>query len=46
MTLTLKLLRLWGAPQEWPLDGDEAEALRPWLGNFDDFKANGSQKRP
>ena len=44
MTLTLKLLRLWGAPQEWQLDGDEAEALWPWLGDFDDFKANGRSK--
>jgi hypothetical protein len=44
VTLTLKLLRLWGAPQEWQLDGDEAEALWPWLGDFDDFKANGRSK--
>lgn len=44
MTLTLKLLRLWGAPQSWPLEGEDAEALRLWLQNFDQFKANAKSK--
>ena len=44
MTLTLKLLHLWGAPQDWPLEGDDAEALRLWLRNFDEFKADMKSK--
>ena len=45
MALTLKLLRLWGAPQAWTFDGADEQALVGMLRDLDAFKATTGTKR-
>ena len=45
MSLTLKLLHLWGTPQAWKFDGEDEEALALMLSDLDEFKADTKSKR-
>ena len=44
MTLTLKLLHLWGAPKEWTFEAEDEETLARMLSDLGDFKARGSSR--
>jgi hypothetical protein len=45
MSLTLKLLHLWGTPQAWKLDGEDEEALALMLGRSRRVQADTKFKR-
>jgi hypothetical protein len=45
MALTLKLLRLWGAPQAWTFEGDDETMLARMLSDLNEFKANAASRR-
>ena len=45
MSLTLKLLHLWGTPQAWTFEGDDEETLALILSDLDEFKADTKSKR-
>jgi hypothetical protein len=44
MSVTLKLLHLWGAPQAWTFDGEDEAALVGMLSDLDEFRADGRFK--
>jgi hypothetical protein len=45
VSLTLKLLHLWGAPQAWTFEAGDEETLALMLRDLDEFKADTKSKR-
>jgi hypothetical protein len=40
VVVELRLRRLWGAPQDWPFEGDDERVLRRLLARLDEFKSD------
>jgi hypothetical protein len=45
VAVTLKLLHLWGVPQEWTFEDEDEDTLTRMLGDLDEFKADTRSKR-